>query len=78
MNGKTYLCDINCGKKCRVLNLLAKGSVRRRLHDLGVIRGAEIECVLKSPLGDPFAFIICGAVLALRREDSELVEVEVI
>ncbi len=78
MNGKTYLCDMNCGEKCRVLKLLAKGSVRRRLRDLGIIRDAEIECVLKSPLGDPVAFIICGAILALRKEDSELVEVEVI
>lgn len=78
MNGKTYLCDVDCGRKCRVLNLLAKGSVRRRLRDLGIIRDAEIECIFKSPLGDPSAFIICGAILAIRREDSELIEVEVI
>ena len=78
MNGKIYLCNLNCGEKCRVLKLTARGSVRRRLRDLGIVRNAEIECVLKSPQGDPAAFIICGAVLALRREDSELVEVEVI
>ncbi len=78
MDDKLCLCDIKCGERCKVMDLTAKGSLRRRLGDLGIIKGTEIECVLKSPLGDPCAFLICGTLIALRKEDSRFIEVEVI
>ncbi len=49
----------------------------RRLRDLGLVRGARIKCVLKSPLGDPAAYKIRGAIVAVRKEDSSAVLVEV-
>ncbi|MCL1917750.1 MAG: ferrous iron transport protein A [Peptococcaceae bacterium] len=51
-------------------------SMRRRLQDLGLIEGTEVVCVCKSPLGDPKAFGIRGAVIALRAEDSSRVRVQ--
>ena len=48
--------------------------MRRRLQDIGLISGTRVECVGVSPLGDPAAYLIRGAVIALRREDSDGVQ----
>ena len=48
----------------------------RRLRDLGLIEGTKVKCVLKSPLGDPAAYKIRGAVIAIRREDAAEIQVE--
>lgn len=63
------LNDINPGEKAKVLQLLSSGSIRRRLLDIGLIENTEIECIGKSPSGDPTAFLIRGAVIAIRSED---------
>ncbi|MCI8347852.1 MAG: ferrous iron transport protein A [Firmicutes bacterium] len=49
----------------------------RRLQDLGVVRGTKIKCILRSPLGDPTAYKIRGAIVAIRDEDAQNVLVEV-
>ncbi|MBQ6536545.1 MAG: ferrous iron transport protein A, partial [Firmicutes bacterium] len=41
--------------------------------DLGLIPGAAVECVGRAPLGDPAAYLIAGAVIAIRRRDAESV-----
>lgn len=64
------LADIPPGGSAVVVRLCACGSMRRRLLDLGLVEGARVECLGRSPLGDPSAYIICGAVIAIRREDS--------
>jgi len=55
-----------------------QGSQRRRLLDLGVVRGTEIEAAFGSAAGDPIAFVIRGALIALRREQAEWIRVELI
>ena len=52
------------------------GSMRRRLQDLGLIEGTRVECLQRSPSGDPTAYLIRGAVIALREEDSSKIIVE--
>lgn len=69
MNDKT-LFDLEEGKTARVKALLSQGGIRRRLLDIGLIEGTEVECLQKSPAGDPVAYLIRGAVIALRSEDS--------
>lgn len=64
------LKEMQPGQKAHIKELLATGSIRRRLLDLGLVEGTEIKCVGKSPAGDPSAFYIRGAVIALRSEDS--------
>lgn len=49
----------------------------RRLLDIGLIKGTTVKCVLKSPLGNPAAYKIRGAVIAIRNEDAKDIEVEV-
>lgn len=69
------LCDMKCGERGKIFSL---GTDVPRLSDFGFLRGAEIECVIKSPFGDPTAFLVRGTLLALRRTQSENILVEVI
>lgn len=64
------------GTHALVRSLSVSGSMRRRLQDIGFIEGTRVECVQKSPAGDPVAYLVRGAVIALRSEDSSRVLVE--
>ena len=64
------LTDLKIGETAKVNKLSLTGSMRRRVQDIGLIEGTEVECVLKSPGGDPIAYQIRGAIIALRNEDS--------
>ena len=66
------LCPGECGTVCRMLN---GGSMRRRLRDMGLLEGASVRCLGRSPGGDPAAYAVCGAVLALRDTDSSLIHI---
>lgn len=65
------------GETATVLRLGLEGGMRRRLRDLGLAEGAQVRCLGRSPLGDPAAYLICGAAIALRRADARSIEVEV-
>ena len=64
------LCDLKIGQSAMVTSVNSKGDILRRLLDIGIISGTKVKCVFKSPLGDPTAFLIRDAVIALRKEDS--------
>lgn len=70
MNRELPLSQLSVGQSATVKQLLTSGTMRRRLQDLGIISGTQIECVLKSPAGDPVAYRIRGALVALRKKDS--------
>ncbi len=75
MSKKCGLNTLNIGDCGKILYLENEGSIRRRLQDIGVVSGTEIECVLKAPSGDPTAFLIKGAVIAIREDDSKKIYV---
>ncbi|HIY08403.1 MAG TPA: ferrous iron transport protein A [Firmicutes bacterium] len=58
------------GQDAVVTCLELDGAIRRRLIDLGLMENTPVRCLQKSPWGDPAAYWIRGAVIALRREDS--------
>jgi len=72
------LADARAGEKVRVLDIsmACQGTQRRRLLDLGVVRGTEITAELVSASGDPVAYRIRGALIALRRDQAKWVQVE--
>jgi len=76
MQGMEKLSELNQGDRAVVVDIHSNDSMRRRLQDLGLIKGAEVSCIQKSPLGDPTAYLICGAVIALRYEDSSCVQIQ--
>lgn len=77
MQGELSLSQTASGVKVRVTRLAATGLTRRRLLDLGLIPGTLVETIRKSPLGDPTAYGIRGAVIALRQEESSQIFVQV-
>ena len=72
------LSDIKVGQKALVTKVGANENIKRRLLDIGLIEGTYIECVLKSLFNDPLAYLIRGAVVAIRKEDSKDIQVELV
>jgi DtxR family Mn-dependent transcriptional regulator len=72
------LNDISPGKKARVIGLdeNCQGFERFRLLDLGVVPGTEITIALDNPLREPLAYLIRGAIIALRKDQAEKILVE--
>ncbi len=72
------LAEIAPGGTARVVALSAacQGAQRRRLLDLGLVPGTDIVAEMSSALGDPVAYRVRGALIALRREQAEWVLVE--
>lgn len=64
------------GESAYVTEVNAGPAMDRRLTDLGLVRGTRVTCVLRSPAGDPCAYLIRGALIALRRADAEGVALE--
>ena len=69
MSQSFSLNDMKPGEHAVVSQLKSTGSMRRRLLDIGLVENTEVECVGRSPGGDPTAFLIRGAVIAIRSED---------
>lgn len=69
------LADLDPGQVGEIVALEAEGMLRHRLLDLGFIPGSKVEAVRRSPLGDPKAYRLRGAVYALRNVDARLVKV---
>lgn len=76
MEATRTLSDLSPGEGAVVCALKAAGDKRRRLQDIGLIQGTAVTCIGKSPLGDPAAYRIRGATMALRGVDARSVEVE--
>lgn len=77
MNEKYFpLVFLPLGEKARVKVLELEGTIRRRMLDLGLIFDTEVEALQKSPSGDPVAYQIRGAVIALRSEEASRILVE--
>ena len=74
---KIHLDNLPLETYGKVDTLNCDGAIRRRLLDLGIVKGTSIIPILKSPSGDPTAFVIRGSVIALRKEDSSLILVNV-
>jgi DtxR family Mn-dependent transcriptional regulator len=72
------LADLGTGGAARVVRVSAacQGPQRRRLLDLGVVPGTVITSQFTSPDGDPAAYLIRGALIALRKAQAELIQVD--
>ncbi len=76
MDNIRKLSEIMPGETVMVKENNSCGSIRRRLMDIGLVENATVECVGRSPLGDPSAYLIMGAVIAIRFRDSANILVE--
>ena len=65
------LNELNEGQSAVVTKISLSGDIRRRLYDLGLIKGTKVSCEIISPMGNPIAYNIRGAVIALRNSDAD-------
>ncbi|NMB07672.1 MAG: ferrous iron transport protein A [Tissierellia bacterium] len=72
------LNQLPIGSIGKVKQLTLDGIIRRRMLDLGLIHNTNIKSLGKSPFGDPIAYEIRGATIALRSEEASKILVELI
>ena len=70
------LNQVPVGDTCRVVKLHGEGPVKRRIMDMGITKGVEIQVRKVAPLGDPMELNVRGYELSVRKGDAELIEVE--
>ena len=73
MDRTCSLSDMKVGETATVERLCVHGAMRRRLLDIGLCDGTRVSCVGHSPMGDPSAYLIRGAVIAIRSRDGKRV-----
>lgn len=71
------LVEVEIGKSGVIKKVLGEGKIRRRLFDMGVTPNAEFFVRKKAPLGDPIELTIRCYELTLRKDEAELVIVDV-
>ena len=69
------LSELNTGEKGVIVRVHGHGGFRKRLVEMGFIRGKVVRVVLNAPLKDPIEYEILGYKLSLRREEAQLIEV---
>ncbi len=72
------LTRLPMGRLAEVIGIKAEGLIRNRLLDLGLVPQAMVQAIRRSPAGDPVAYKIRGAIIALRSEESRQITVRLI
>nr|WP_123610699.1 FeoA family protein [Mobilisporobacter senegalensis] len=69
------LCEVEIGAMAKVENILAKDILKERLLALGLTKGSFVEVLRKGPKDNLTVYKIRGAMIALRKEESSLINV---
>ena len=69
------LSQLTTGQKAKVIKIVGHGAFRKRLMEMGFVKGQEVDVLLHAPLRDPIKYRILGYEVSLRRAEAELVEV---
>ena len=70
------LREVPVGGTAKVVKIHGEGAVKRRIMDMGITKGVEIDVRKVAPLGDPIEITVRGYELSLRKADAESIEVE--
>lgn len=70
------LKEVKVGESAVVKRLHGEGAVRRRIMDMGIVKGVELYVRKVAPLGDPMELNLRGYELSVRKADAEMIEVE--
>ena len=69
------LSDLKTGQRGVIVKVLGHGSFRKRIVEMGFIKGKSVEVLLNAPLQDPVKYKIMGYEVSLRRSEAEMIEV---
>ncbi len=70
------LKETKVGETVTVVKLHGEGAVKRRIMDMGLIKGTQVFVRKVAPLGDPIEITVRGYELSLRKADAEMIEVQ--
>ncbi len=70
------LRQLDKGRQARIVTVAAEGELGRRIRDMGLVPGAEVEIIGRAPLHDPVALRLKGFTLSLRNSEADFVTVE--
>ena len=71
------LSEMSPGERGKVSRVNGSGALRRKLLDMGIVRGVSVEVLRRAPLGDPVEISVRGYNLSLRGSEAENVWVEI-
>ena len=66
------------GQRARIVTVAAAAELGRRIRDMGLVPGADIQVVGRAPLKDPVALRLAGFTLSLRNNEADFIAVEVL
>ena len=69
------LSELKTGEKGVIIKVLGHGGFRKRIIEMGFIKGKTVEVMLNAPLKDPIKYKVLGYEVSLRRQEAEMVEV---
>ncbi|MDE5942003.1 MAG: fused ferrous iron transport protein A/B, partial [Muribaculaceae bacterium] len=69
------LSDLKTGESAIVVKTLGHGAFRKRVMEMGFVKGREITCVLSAPLKDPVKYSLMGYEVSLRRSEASMIEI---
>ncbi len=69
------LSELKTGEKGVIIKVLGHGGFRRRIIEMGFIKGKTVEVVLNAPLKDPIKYKIMGYEVSLRRQEADMIEI---
>lgn len=69
------LDELHTGQTAMIVKILGHGAFRKRMIEMGFVKGHEIKVLLHAPLRDPIKYSIMGYEVSLRRSEAHLVEV---
>ena len=70
------LKEAKVGNTVRVVKLHGEGAVKRRIMDMGLTKGVDVQIRKVAPLGDPIEVTVRGYELSIRKADAEMIEVD--
>ena len=70
------LKESKVGDTVKVVKLHGEGAVKRRIMDMGLTKGVDVQIRKVAPLGDPIEVTVRGYELSIRKADAEMIEVE--
>ena len=70
------LSQLPLNKNGKIEKVECNEGIKRRLLDLGLVKGTNIIPVLVSPSGEPRAFLVRGTIIAIRKEDAKDIKIE--
>ena len=69
------LSELNTGEKGVIVKVMGHGGFRKRIVEMGFVKGKTAEVVLNAPLKDPIKYRVMGYEISLRRQEAEQIEV---